>query len=160
MCHRSHPHGQRCELCLSLSHPTLERTLVSDPNSDIIMCLKTLQSWYLRCSLLSSSCKTLVPGRRTFAAIGTWDGSGCHCAIFATSAGCAAAQTPLWHVVTVILVLGQRLPILYPPPPVYWCRPTTTVGRAPNLSPAIHAQSVYCTSMSCHAHISTAAPPP
>ena len=35
--------GQRCELCLSLSHPTVECTLVSDPDPDITTRLKTLE---------------------------------------------------------------------------------------------------------------------
>ena len=36
--------GQRCELCLSLSHPTVDCTLVSDPDPDITTRLKTLES--------------------------------------------------------------------------------------------------------------------
>ena len=36
--------GVRCELCLSLSHPTRECTLVSDPDPDVTSRLKTLES--------------------------------------------------------------------------------------------------------------------
>ena len=36
--------GTRCELCLSLSHPTRDCTLVSDPDPDVTTRLKTLES--------------------------------------------------------------------------------------------------------------------
>ena len=36
--------GMRCELCLSLSHPTRECTLVCDPDPDVASRLKTLES--------------------------------------------------------------------------------------------------------------------
>ena len=36
--------GQRCDLCLSLSHPTRECTLVGDPDPDLSTRLKSLES--------------------------------------------------------------------------------------------------------------------
>lgn len=35
--------GMCCKLCLSLSHPTSECTLIYDPDPDILSCLKTLE---------------------------------------------------------------------------------------------------------------------
>ena len=50
--------GQRCDLCLSLSHPTRECTLVSDPDPDLTTRLRTLESAVLA---LSSSPSTPAP---------------------------------------------------------------------------------------------------
>ena len=71
--------GMQCELCLSLSHPTRDCSLVSDPNPDISSCLKTLESAVL--AFMSFPQPTRMPScQKSQDVCISWNAGHCHMA--------------------------------------------------------------------------------
>ena len=90
--------GQRCELCLSLSHPTSECTMVNDPDPDVSARLKTLESAVLAFTSHSSPQQGLIPRTRSpiFAETGMPGGAAWHSVGFGMCAGSVVARTLPW----------------------------------------------------------------
>lgn len=73
--------GVRCELCLSLSHPTRDCALVTDPDPDVASRLKTLESAVLAFAS-SSQLSGNVPRQRSQELCRNWNVGRCrmtHC---------------------------------------------------------------------------------
>ena len=82
--------GQRCELCLSLSHPTHECTMVNDPDPDVSARLKTLESAVLAFTSHPSPQQGLIPRTRSPDICRNWNAGRCR-----------MPQCRFWHVCRV-----------------------------------------------------------
>ena len=74
--------GVRCELCLSLPHPTRECTLVSDPDPDVTSRLKTLESAVLAFTSQPAPAQGVQTRPRSSEVCRSWNAGRCrilHC---------------------------------------------------------------------------------
>ena len=72
--------GQRCELCLSLSHPTRDCTMVNDPDPDVSARLKTLESAVLAFTSHPFPQQGLIPRARSPDICRNWNAGRCRMA--------------------------------------------------------------------------------
>ena len=72
--------GQRCELCLSLSHPTRDCTMVNDPDPDVSARLRTLESAVLAFTSHPSPQQGLIPRARSPDICRNWNAGRCRMA--------------------------------------------------------------------------------